>query len=128
MFSEFVQLRDDWFNNVLDNLKSGNSLETDVIETKETIEILANLPGFEKKDVVVSFENSILEIKAQRNNEKSKDIKYLIKEIPDNKVLQRSFKLYSLVDDSSIKAELKDGVLRVSLHKRINPSKQIEIN
>ena len=128
MFNEIIQLRDDWFNNVLDNLKSGNSLETDVLETKETVEILANLPGFEKKDVSVSFENSILEIKAQRNNEKPKDIKYLLKELADNKTLLRSFKLYSLIDESSVKAELKDGVLRVILNKRINPSKQIEIN
>ncbi|MFO7558825.1 MAG: Hsp20/alpha crystallin family protein [Desulfobacterales bacterium] len=89
----------------------------DVYENKDEIIIKAELPGVEKKDIKVDVNAGILTLKGERNHEKEvKEEDYYRKESVYGK-FERSFKLPGRTDFDKIKADLKDGILKVSVPK-----------
>jgi HSP20 family protein len=93
----------------------------DVREDADHVYVEAELPGFRKEDVDITLENSMLTITAQRS-EKSKEGDgkkgdWLLRERRFNRV-QRSFTLPQTVDEQSVKAQLIDGILTITLNKR----------
>jgi len=91
----------------------------DVREDADHIYVEADLPGFNKDEVDITLENSTLTIsaehKAQTKEEKSGD--YLLNERRYTRFM-RSFTLPPTVDEQSVQANLKDGVLKITLNKR----------
>ena len=73
----------------------------------------AHLPGFEKKDINISLEKSVLTISAKRE---APDREYLISEI-EHGPQKRSFKLSEDIDQEGITADCKNGVLSIVLPK-----------
>ena len=80
------------------------------------------LAGFNKKDINVSVENGMLTIESKED--KSKD-KY--GEVIHKGISKRYFKKsFTISDDVEVKgAELKDGMLRVSMEKIIPEAKKL---
>ena len=82
------------------------------------------LAGFGKQDIDVSFENSVLTIKSIKDKDE--------KEVEDNDgilhkgIAKRMFsKSFTIAEDVEIKgAELKDGLLNVSMEKVIPEHKK----
>ena len=92
----------------------------DVREDQDHIYVEAELPGFVKDDVDITLENSNLTISAERkieNKEGEPSGDYLLNERRYTKFL-RSFTLPPTVDEGSVQANLKDGVLIITLNKR----------
>jgi HSP20 family protein len=90
---------------------------TDIHEAKDEYIVKMDLPGVPKEDVKVLVENDMLVIKGERKVEhKERDIKGLRTEITYG-MFERSFGLPEVVDAKAIRAEFKDGVLRVFLPK-----------
>jgi len=90
----------------------------DVREDTDRFYVEAELPGFTTKDVELTLENGVLTINAQRQEEtKSKKGEPLHTERRWAH-FQRSFSLPTAVKDDSVKAELTNGVLTVTLDKR----------
>jgi len=91
----------------------------DVREDDDHIYVEADLPGFVKDDVDITLENSTLTIsaehKAEQKSEKAGE--YLLNERRYTRFL-RSFTLPPTVDEGSVQANLKDGVLTITLNKR----------
>ena len=96
-----------------------------IIKTgKYTYDIQVALAGYGKKDVDVSFENSILTIKSVKDKDE--------KEVEDNDgvlhkgIAKRMFtKSFTIADEVEIKgAELKDGLLIVSMERVIPEHKK----
>jgi HSP20 family protein len=91
----------------------------DVREDNDHIYVEADLPGFNKEEVDITLENSTLTIsaehKAESKQEKPGD--YLLNERRYTRFM-RSFTLPPTVDEGSVQANLKDGVLTVTLNKR----------
>ncbi|MNL29294.1 Alpha-crystallin [compost metagenome] len=87
----------------------------------------AHLPNFEQKDVSINVDKGNLVIRAERHEqEKDKDKKYIIRESSSS--FYRSIRLPEAADDDSIKATMKDGVLKVSVQfKELPKPKQIVI-
>jgi HSP20 family protein len=89
----------------------------------------AELPGVDPKDVDVRLENSTLTLRGERKLDKEvKQDSYHRVERPYG-AFSRSFTLPTVVDQGSIKAEYKDGVLKLTLPKREEAKpRQIQIN
>ncbi|MDM8159907.1 Hsp20/alpha crystallin family protein [Labilibaculum sp. K2S] len=87
---------------------------TNVVDEKERFVIEMLIPGFAKKDVVIKVEDGFLKITGEK--EEVEDRTYLRKEFSATK-LERTFKLSEGIDQENISAEVRDGILFVSLPK-----------
>ena len=113
------------FNHQYDSINVPNYPPYNIIKTgKYTYDIQVALAGYGKKDVDVSFENSILTIKSIKDEDE--------KEVEDNDgvlhkgIAKRMFtKSFTIADEVEIKgAELKDGLLIVSMERVIPEHKK----
>jgi HSP20 family protein len=100
----------------------------DIYEHEGNLVLKAELPGIDPKDVDVRVENNVLTLRGERKFESEvKREKYHRVERAYGS-FSRSFTLPSVVDTDKIKAEYKDGVLRVTLPTREEAKpKQISI-
>jgi molecular chaperone IbpA len=113
------------FNHQYDSINVPNYPPYNIVKTgKYTYDIQVALAGYGKKDVDVSFENSVLTIKSVKDKDE--------KEVEDNDgvlhkgIAKRMFsKSFTIAEDVEIKgAELKDGLLIVSMEKVIPEHKK----
>jgi HSP20 family protein len=88
-----------------------------VTETDEMIEVTAELPGVTKDDIDISLEHNVLTIRGEKKEEsEEKERERFIHERFYGS-FQRAFTLPAPVDDANVKAEFKNGVLRMHLPK-----------
>ena len=81
------------------------------------------LAGFNKKDIDVTSENGMLTIESKQE-EKSKDDGEVLHKGISKRYFKKSF---TIADDVEIKgAELKDGMLRVSMEKIVPEAKKLK--
>ena len=113
------------FNHQYDSISQPNYPPYNIVKTgKYNYDIQVALAGYGKKDVDVSFENSVLTIKSVKDKDE--------KEVEDNDgvlhkgIAKRMFsKSFTIAEDVEIKgAELKDGLLVVSMEKVIPEHKK----
>lgn len=94
-----------------------SSFKVDVKDTEDAYEVIADLPGFDKEEIDLSYQDKYLTISAMREN--SKELhdgeKYLCRERYNGRI-ERSFYIDD-IDEDEIKAEFKNGVLHVVLKK-----------
>jgi HSP20 family protein len=101
----------------------------DIYEKGTDVVLKAELPGLDPKDVDIRIENNVLTLKGERKIEDE------IKQENYHRVerayggFTRSFTLPSTVDTTNVKADYKDGVLRITLPKREEAKpKQIQVD
>jgi len=89
----------------------------DITETLNDFKVLVELSGVKKEDVQVSLESNVLTISGERNTPiVEKDTQNIRTERLYGK-FKRIFRLSELVKEDGIKADLKDGVLTVTIPK-----------
>ena len=100
----------------------------DVTETDKEIEITAELPGLEEKDVQINVADNLLTIRGEKTAEKEeKDKNYRLLERSYGS-FERTLELPDGVNADAIKATIAKGVLKVTVKKPApKQSKQIEI-
>ena len=90
---------------------------TDVVESDRVIEITAELPGLEEKDVEVNFADGVLTISGEKKAEKEqKDKSYRLFERSYGSVT-RSLELPDGVDADAITASISNRLLKVTVPK-----------
>ena len=89
----------------------------DVYEADSSIEVSVDLPGVEKKDVEVNINNGLLTISGERKNTASDCAESRIWQETSFGAFRRSYKLTDEVLEGKIKAQFKNGVLKISLPK-----------
>ena len=89
----------------------------DVYETDRTIEVSADLPGVEKKDVEVNVSNGFLTISGERKKTAGESAEGRIWQETSFGTFKRTFELTEAVVEDKIKAQFKNGVLKISLPK-----------
>ena len=91
----------------------------DIREAADHLYVEADMPGFKKDEVDITFENQTLTISAERREENKGEQKgdWLLNERRYARFL-RSFTLPPTVDGNKVDAKLEDGVLKVTLNKR----------
>jgi HSP20 family protein len=108
----------------------------DVAETDKEIEITAELPGLERKDVEISLEDDVLTIRGEKKSESVQDNKK--DKGSDNKnyhltersygVFYRVLQLPPGIDPSTVKATMSNGVLKITIPKPARAqAKKIEV-
>jgi HSP20 family protein len=89
----------------------------DVTETDKEIEITAELPGLEEKDVQVNLSDNLLTIRGEKKAEKEqKDKNYRLVERSYGS-FERTLELPEGVSPDAIKANIAKGVLKVTIPK-----------
>ena len=90
----------------------------DIFETEGEIVVKAELPGMERKDITLNLEKNVLSLKGQRHFEKeTKDDNYHRIERSYG-AFSRAFSIPATVDEEKIRADYKDGVLKIILPKK----------
>ena len=116
------------FDHQFDTLNVSNYPPYNIVKSgKNKYDIEVALAGFNKKDINVNVEDGMLTIESVQSKEE--------KEVEDNDgvlhkgISKRYFKRsFSIANDVEVKsAELKDGLLRVSMEKIIPESKKLKI-
>jgi HSP20 family protein len=88
-----------------------------VAETDKEIEVTAELPGLEEKDVQVNLADNVLTIKGEKKAEKEeKDKNYHLLERSYGS-FSRRLELPAGTDADAIKASISNGVLKVTVPK-----------
>ena len=88
----------------------------DIAEDDHNFYLIVELPGLEKKDVKVHYENGVLTIKGQKDNRHTERVVLHRQEIPFGE-FERTFRLPEQIDVSKISANFQRGVLTVTLPK-----------
>jgi HSP20 family protein len=104
------------------------SPSVDIFETEAEIVVKAELPGMDRKDITLNLEKNVLTLKGERRFEKeTKDENYHRIERSYGG-FSRAFAIPATVDEEKIRADYKDGVLKIALPKKEQTKpKQIRI-
>ena len=128
-FENFQTLRR--LNNVLDEAFAGWPFQQgesgsitsswypacDVFEDKESVKIVAELPGVKPEDVKLSLENNLLTIRGEKKQEAEERSERVHRYERSYGTFERAFVLPSTVDGDNISAQYHDGVLTVVVPK-----------
>ena len=120
LFDRFERMfNDDFFTNQIPQ----NYPPYNIVKTGDyTYDIELALAGFGKKDIDVSYEDSVITVKSIHETKEDKEEDGVL----HRGISKRHFtKSFSIADDVEVKgAELKDGLLKISMEKIIPESKK----
>ena len=103
------------------------SPQIDVLETPEAFMILAEVSGLKKEEIQVTVKRNLVYLAGKRQRpDLANAVRYLQMEIEYGS-FERTFEMPALIDESSIEAQYKDGLLTVILPKKLSEKKIIPI-
>ncbi len=113
---EFLSMRGEWMPAL------------DVLETKDSLIVKAEVPGMEPKDIDISLSGDLLTIKGEKK-QKTEEKKENFHRIETRYgAFSRSIRVPVSVDSNKIEASYDKGVLKITLPKKEGiKAKQIEI-
>lgn len=121
MFSDFFD-NDKFFSSpFFHDIKFGKDWTpaVNVVENDKNFSVELSAPGFKKEDIKINVENGVLNISAETKNEKEeKDKNYTRQEFRYD-AFSRSFSLPENVSDEKIDAKYEDGILKLTLAKKV---------
>ena len=122
IFDHFENFFDDEGDYVRSSLTSTFPFYNIVKKGDNKFDIEVALAGYDKKDISVEYEDNLLRIKSIKEAKSDKEQDGLIHQ----GIAKRYFsKVFTIADDIEIKgAELKDGLLKVSLNKILPEAKK----
>lgn len=89
----------------------------DIEDKGDKLEVTAEMPGVDKKDIKVNLTNDTLTIKAEKKEEKEEKRKNYYYKERSYGGFYRSITLPVEVDPKTAKATYKDGVLQITIDK-----------
>ncbi len=125
MFDHFEHMMDDsFFRGTMGNFPPYNIVKTG----ENTYDVELALAGFNKKDIEVEYKENLLNVKSKKVEEEKDEDGNVIHRGISKRMFSKSF---TIANDVEVKgAELKDGLLKVSLERIIpehKKAKTIEI-
>jgi len=139
---EFFTPWDSWFDSVFSSrfpemsnelgvgfFEKGSYPKVDVMEFEDRVEVDAEIPGLDKKDIRVELDGDCLVIAGNKVEKTETKGKYLRKELKRSS-FHRTFNVGNNLDKESVEAKFNNGLLKVVVKKtKPTPSKvkQIEI-
>lgn len=90
--------------------------DTDIFETEGSLEVVLEMPGVDKSNVNITVEDDVLEVRGTIEFTRYQGLRPIYTEYPVGHY-RRSFSLSNRIDKHKISAEMKDGVLTVTLPK-----------
>ncbi|MBE6138000.1 MAG: Hsp20/alpha crystallin family protein [Erysipelotrichaceae bacterium] len=132
----YIKKNDEGRNTLLDefnNFFSGGlfykEMKTDIEETENEYKVSVDVPGVDKKDIQLSYEENVLSITINHSIENEDKNRSYIKRERSVSQMSRSYYLEN-GDENKIKAKLNDGVLEITIGKSeiISNKKTISID
>ena len=114
---EIDRLFDEVAQGVGQSGQTGSQLvpKIDIFETDKTIEVSAEMPGLERKDVEISIdEDNILTLRGEKTIEEDKNVQHCERSYG---IYYRLLQLPSSIDPSNVQATMSNGVLKISIPK-----------
>lgn len=105
-----------FFDDMLSDLTNESKMKCDIYEKEEKIFIEMDVPGYQKSDIKVECNKGNIVIRAEKQEQKDESKKYLHRERKVYGKIERSFHLED-IDEDTISAEFKDGILTISVEK-----------
>ena len=105
-----------FFDDMLSDLTNESKMKCDIYEKDEKIFIEMDVPGYEKSDIKVECNKGNIVITAEKGKKEEENKKYLHRERKVYGKIERSFHLED-IDEDSITAEFKDGILTITVAK-----------
>lgn len=93
----------------------------DINESKDSFEVVVEVPGVAKDDLKVSINQNILSVSGKRPVVPNEGRRRIISEIARGE-FSRKFKLPSIVNNDAVTTEYTKGVLRITLPKKEQPA------
>lgn len=109
----------DFGRQFFEQFPGNSSIKTDVKELDDQYVVEAELPGFEKRNISLEFENNILTIEGKQTteNKSADDNGQVIHQERSFNDVKRQF-TFNNVDENAIQAAYDKGVLNVRLPKK----------
>lgn len=102
----------------LDGIEDSISTPTDIAENKDHIFIYMEIPGIEIDNVSVFYKEGNIIIKGTKTNSASSASQKIIRMERYYGNFERHFDIKQPIDEQSIKASLKDGILAITMDKQ----------
>ena len=118
----------DIFDDFMPTKRENHQMRCDIYEKDGLYNIEMDIPGYDKKDITIENNDNYLTITAEKKDEENVEEKNYIRRERVYGKYQRSFYLGDL-DSENIKANFKDGMLKISIPKKeqVETKKVIEI-
>ena len=118
MFDHFEHMMDDGFFR-----SGGNFPPYNIVKTGEnTYDVELALAGFNKKDIEVEYKENLLTVKSKKQEETKDEDGNIIHRGISKRMFSKSF---TIANDVEVKgAELKDGLLKISMERIIPEHKK----
>ncbi len=108
-----------------DPMPSASQIRIDVKETDKDFTVQADMPGVSKEDIHVSVEGSIVTLRAEiRQQDRQTEGEKVLRTERYYGEVSRSFQLPSDIDEANAKARYDNGVLCLTLPKKISSAPQ----
>ena len=91
--------------------------KVNIYEYDDTIGIVAEIPGLDKKNVSVEVEEGVLTISGEKHGFDTRGGKCITRELHQS-AFKRSFNLGEHLDGEDVSAKFKDGMLEVLIPKK----------
>ena len=111
----------------MDDIFESNAFKLDVKKTDKGYHLDAEVPGFDKDSIKISYHDDTLTLEALHNEDSQEDADEFVHQERRHVSLKRSLYLPN-IDEAAIKAKLSNGILSVDLPTAVKPSTQIVID
>jgi HSP20 family protein len=130
IFRSFDRLFDDVFGSVDHGRPASRVPALDVAETDKDYTVTLDMPGVAKDQVSVSIDGKLVKVEAKTQTEdEKKDGDRIVYRERSTHAFARSFKLAGEIDQAASSAKLENGVLTLTLAKRVpNGAAQLTVN
>ncbi len=102
----------------------------EVAETEKAVQVTAELPGMDEKDIEVTLDDNVLTVKGEKKQEREEKNKQFFLSERSYGQFQRVLTLPAGIEADKIKAQFKKGVLSLSIPKTAQArteAKRIEV-
>ena len=122
MFDHFEHMMDDsFFGRSVANFPPYNIVKTG----ENTYDVELALAGFNKKDIEIEYKENVLTVRSKKQEETKDEDGNIIHRGISKRMFQKSF---TIANDVEVKgAELKDGLLRVSMERIVPEHKKAKL-
>lgn len=122
MQTEFDRIFNDFFparhvHRASANGHNGWTPNVDLSESDDGYTLAFDLPGMNKKDITINFQDSVLTVAGNREGVTAEEGQNFLRLERRSGAFERSFKIPNAIQTDKISAAYKDGVLTITLLK-----------
>lgn len=105
-----------FFDDMFNDMSMDSKMKCDIYEKDNQVFIEMDAPGYKKNDIKVECNKGNITIKLEREEKHDDNKKYLHRERRMYGKIERTFHIEDM-DEESISAEFKDGILVIIINK-----------